>query len=87
MKDLSEKERRDVAKLMEEDPAFLDFVLNSTTNGVWVGDVNSKNFMKTLLAEDEQEFFASLCHIGFVVYTDYLMAEREHYLAETKALH
>ena len=46
-----------------------------------------KNFMKTLLAEDEQEFFASLCHIGFVVYTDYLMAEREHYLAETKALH
>ena len=47
MKDLSEKERRDVAKLLEEDPAFLDFVLNSTTNGVWVGDVNSKNFMKT----------------------------------------
>ena len=87
MRDFSEKERKDIANLLEEDPAFLDFVLNSTTNGVWVGDLNSKNFMKTLLAEDEQEFVASLCHIGFVVYTDYLMTEREHYLSETKALH
>lgn len=87
MRDLSKKERQAIANLLEEDPAFLDFVLNSTTNGVWVGDLNSKNFMKTLLAEDEQEFIASLCHIGFVVYTDYLMLEREYYLAQSKTLH
>tara|TARA_R110001592_G_scaffold48981_4_gene153334 strand:- start:4019 stop:4282 length:264 start_codon:yes stop_codon:yes gene_type:complete len=87
MRDFSKKERQAIANLLEEDPAFLDFVINSTTSGVWVGDLNSKNFMKTLLAEDQQAFVASLCHIGFVVYTDYLMSEREYYLAQSKALH
>ena len=42
MRDLSEKERRDIAKLLEEDEAFLDFVLNSTTNGCGLATLIAK---------------------------------------------
>ena len=40
------------------------------------GDESSKHFMETLMAEDEHEFILSLCQIGFIVYTDYLMSTK-----------
>ena len=43
------------------------------------GDENSKHFIETLMAEDEHEFILSLCHIGFIVYTDYLITTKANY--------
>ncbi len=78
-------ERRQIAQLIEDDPAFLDFVLNEANNGVWMGDNLSRNMVSVLAAETEQEFFAGLCHMGFEAYTDYLMEIREHYLSSDHA--
>jgi hypothetical protein len=36
--------------------------------------------MKILSAESEQEFFSGLCHMGFEIYTDYLLEKHQDYL-------
>ena len=53
-------QRREIAQLLEDDQAFLDFVINETTNDSWLGDETCKKVMKILSAESEQEFFAGL---------------------------
>ena len=73
-------QRREIAQLLEDDQAFLDFVINETTNDSWLGDETCQEMMKLLSAESEQEFFAGLCHMGFEIYTDYLFEKHQDYL-------
>ena len=70
---IDSEERSFVAKLLEDNEDFRQYVVQSMELRMMAGDESSKHFMETLMAEDEHEFILSLCQIGFIVYTDYLM--------------
>ena len=36
--------------------------------------------MKNPVRQSEQRFFAGLCHMGFEIYTDYLLEKHQDYL-------
>ena len=85
---LSEKDRDRLSKLLQDDESFLEYVLNETTNGVWLGEANKLFMMKVLLAECEKDYHHALSHIGYIVYTDYLYEMRELFLeSEPTHLH
>jgi len=67
------EERSFVAKLLEDNEDFRQYVMETMEYRMFAGDESSRHFMETLMAEDEQEFILSLCQIGFIVYTDYLI--------------
>ena len=70
---IDSEERSFVAKLLEDNEDFRQYVVHSMELRMMAGDESSKHFMETLMAEDEHEFILSLCQIGFIVYTDYLI--------------
>lgn len=76
---IDSEERSFVAKLLEENEDFRQYVTQTMELRMLAGDESSKHFMETLMAEDEQEFILSLCQIGFIVYTDYLMATKNDF--------
>ena len=76
---IDSEKRVDAAKLLESSDDFREFVANALQNNIWMGDEQSKHLMNTLTADDEQEFVMALCHIGFIVYTDYLIETRDLY--------
>ena len=85
---LSEKDRDQLSKLLQDDESFLEFVLNETTNGVWLGKANKLFMMKVLLSETKEDYHTTLANIGFIVYTDYLYEMRELFLeSEPTHLH
>ena len=85
---LSDKDRDKLAKLLQDDESFLEYVLNETTNGVWLGEDNKIFMMKIMLSESEEDYHNALAHIGFTVYTDYLYEMRELFLdSEPTHLH
>ena len=73
------EERSFVAKLLEDNEDFREYVTQTMELRMLAGDESSKHFMETLMAEDEHEFILSLCHIGFIVYTDYLITTKANY--------
>ena len=74
-------QRREIVQLLEDDQAFLDFVINEATNDSWLGDETCKKVMKILSAESEQEFFAGRCAMGCEIYADYLFEKHQDYLS------
>ena len=85
---LSEKDRDQLSKLLQDDESFLEFVLNETTNGVWLGEANKIFMMKVILSETKEDYHTTLANIGFIVYTDYLYEMRELFLeSEPTHLH
>jgi hypothetical protein len=76
---IDSEKRSFVAKLLEENEDFRQYVTQTMELRMLAGDESSKHFMETLMAEDEQEFILSLCQIGFIVYTDYLMATKNDF--------
>jgi len=70
---IDSEERSFVAKLLEDNEDFRQYVVQSMELRMMAGVESSKHFMETLMAEDEHEFILSLCQIGFIVYTDYLI--------------
>jgi hypothetical protein len=85
---LSEKDRDRLSKLLQDDEPFLEFVLNETTNGVWLGEANKAFMMKVILSETVEDYHTTLANIGFIVYTDYLYEMRELFLeSEPTHLH
>jgi len=85
---LTEKDRNQLSKLLQDDELFLEFVLNETTNGVWLGEDNKLFMMKVILSETKEDYHTTLANIGFIVYTDYLYEMRELFLeSEPTHLH
>lgn len=76
---IDSEKRVNAAKLLESSESFREFVANALQNEIWMGDEQSKHMMETLMADDEHEFIMSLCQIGFIVYTDYLIETRDLY--------
>ena len=80
---MTDDQRRQLAKLLQDEEALLDFVRHATVKGAWRTDPHATFFLEALEADSEEEFFASLCNIGFVTFTEYLSDNRQAFVASS----